>query len=77
MKTIQALLVAAVCIQAAGAVKLKQASLTDIYNELATVTKGKWNQLDGGLSTIAVADDKTIIGTNSIDDIYVRNGIEG
>jgi hypothetical protein len=41
------------------------------------VTDGKWRGLDGGLSTIDIANDETIIGTNSNDDIYVKFGIRG
>jgi hypothetical protein len=37
----------------------------------------EWIGLDGRLSTIDTANDKTVIGTNSNDDIYVRETIAG
>ena len=33
--------------------------------------------MDGGLVTVDIADDETIVGTNSLQDIYVRFGING
>ena len=41
------------------------------------MTDGNWGGLDGGLSTIDIANDGTIIGTNSNDDIWLRFNIFG
>jgi len=41
------------------------------------VTFGNWARMDGKLVTVDIADDETIIGTNSNQDIYQRLGIHG
>lgn len=49
-----------------------------IFKNLAQtegLREGSWIQLPGSLSTIDIADDLTVIGTNANDDIYVRYGL--
>ena len=41
------------------------------------MTEPNWGRIDGKLSTIDIADDQTIIGTNQNNDIFVRTGIDG
>lgn len=47
------------------------------YAQTDYVIDVEWRELDGRLSTIDTANDKTVIGTNSNDDIYVRETIAG
>ena len=77
MKAVSAVLVAAVCIQIAGAVQLKSKAINRQLDQTDRVSAGKWVQFDGWLSTVDIADDQTVIGTNGNDDIYLRIGIGG
>ena len=69
-------MVASVCIQAAGGVQLKSKSFKELA-QTERVTFGNWARMDGKLVTVDIADDETIIGTNSNQDIYQRLGIHG
>jgi hypothetical protein len=62
MKVISALLVAAMCIQISGTVKLKSKGLSDSV----------WDPLPGTLATVDIAEDNTMIGTNLKDEVVLK-----
>ena len=48
------------------------------HTQTQAVTDARWVQFDGSLNTVDIANDQTVIGTNSNDDIYlIRIGIGG
>jgi hypothetical protein len=47
------------------------------HAQTQAVTDANWGGIDGWLSTIDIANDETIIGTNGNDDIFLRFGIGG
>ena len=56
-------MVAAVCIQTAGAVSMKSRLFKE-HAQPEVVTDPQWKGIPGALITVDIADDKTIIGTN-------------
>jgi len=76
MRAVSAILVAAVCIQTAGAVSMNSRLFKE-HAQTEIVTDPNWVKMSGKLSTIDIADDQTIIGTNHNNDIFVRTGIDG
>jgi hypothetical protein len=63
MRAVSAILVAAVCIQTAGAVSMKSRLFKE-HAQTEVVTDPHWKGIPGSLSTVDIANDKTIIGTN-------------
>ncbi len=47
------------------------------HAQTEVVTDPQWKGIPGALIKVDIADDKTMIGTNLNNDIFVRTGING